>query len=121
MILVDTSVWIDYFRGSPACQELGALLEGAEIVVHPFVHGEIALGHLGRRRDQILRDIATLPGVDVVPDADVLYLVEAQRLGGTGIGWVDAHLLAAALHARVVLWTLDRSLSRIASRLRVSR
>lgn len=121
MILVDTSVWIDYFRGATASRALAELLAAAEVVVHPFVHGEIALGHLGRRRAQILRDLAILPRASVVADDDVIQMVEAHRLAGSGIGWVDAHLVAAALHARAPLWTLDRGLSRVAARLRVSR
>lgn len=121
MTLVDTSVWIQHFRGASTVQDLGELLEEAEVVVHPFVYGEIALGHLGRRRDQILGDLATLPRLAVVPDDEVLALVTMHRLDGSGIGWVDAHLIAAALHARAAVWTLDRSLSRVVSRLRVGR
>jgi predicted nucleic acid-binding protein len=35
-------------------------------------------------------------------------------LSGKGIGWVDTHLLASALAARVEVWTLDRRLARVA-------
>jgi predicted nucleic acid-binding protein len=44
-------------------------------------------------------------------------LVEAHALAGAGIGWVDAHLLAAARLADTPLWTLDRPLRRAAERL----
>src|SRR5262249_56599459 len=100
MTLVDTSVWLDHFRGVRAIRRLAELLDAGEVVIHPFVHGEIALGHLGRHRAQVLRDLTLLPSVALVPDPDVLHMVEARRLAGSGIGWVDAHLLAAALHAR---------------------
>jgi hypothetical protein len=120
LTLVDTSVWIDHFRGGSASRPLRALLEAGDVVVHPFVHGELALGHLGRARDRILRDLAILPRLDVVPDADVLAFAEMHRLAGSGIGWVDAHLVAAALHGRSSLWTLDRALGRVASRLAVA-
>jgi predicted nucleic acid-binding protein len=118
--LVDTSVWIDYFRGARGSRGLAELLEAAEVIVHPFVRGEITLGHLGRRRAQILRDLTLLPRATLVPDDDVLQMVQAHRLAGSGIGWVDAHLLASALDAGAALWTLDGRLSRVVSRLRIA-
>ena len=119
MILVDTSVWIDYFRGVAAARALADLLEANEVSVHPFVRGELALGGLGRRRIGILDDLAVLPHASLVSDDEVLHMVDARRLMGSGIGWVDAHLVAAALHDGASLWTRDRALSRVAVRLRL--
>lgn len=120
MILVDTSVWIDYFRGASGTRALAALLEAAEVTVHPFVRGELALGGLGHRRSQILDDLALLPRASVVTDDDVMRMIEMRRLADSGIGWVDAHLVAAALSDGASLWTRDRSLSRVAVRLRLA-
>ncbi len=121
MILVDTSVWIAYVRGVAATRALADLLESAEAAMHPFVHGELALGHLGRRRTEVLRDLSTLPQIAVIPDDDVLRFIEMHRLAGSGIGWVDVHLVASAVHAHAYLWTLDRRLCRLAERFRVAR
>ena len=119
MILVDTSVWIDHFRRATGSRTLVDLLEAGNVGMHPFVLGEIALGRLGARRDDVLRDLARLPHADLVPDEDALAMVEARRLAGSGIGWVDAHLAASALARRWHLWTFDRALLRVASRLEV--
>jgi predicted nucleic acid-binding protein len=43
MILADTSVWIDYFRED--LPELGERLRRREVVMHPFVVGELACGN----------------------------------------------------------------------------
>ena len=51
---------------------------------------------------------------------EVLTLVAYHRLWGSGVGWVDAHLLASALLSGVRLWTLDRPLARQAERLGVA-
>lgn len=56
----------------------------------------------------------------VVPDAEVLALVENRRLFGREIGWVDAHLLASAISARCMLWTRDRRLDAIADEFELS-
>lgn len=118
MILPDASVWIEHFRrGSP---RLGALLDDGQVLTHPFVVGELACGILPGRRAQVLVDFTELPEAPVANHAEVIGLVETRRLMGTGIGWVDAHLLASSLLAQAQLWTLDASLARQARRLGVS-
>jgi predicted nucleic acid-binding protein len=50
-----------------------------------------------------------------------MLLVERRRLFGAGIGYVDAHLLAAALFADgLTLWTQDRRLLPVATRLGIA-
>jgi hypothetical protein len=47
--------------------------------------------------------------------------VEQYRLHGRGIGWVDAHLLAAVpLTPECLLWTRDRTLNLVAAALHIS-
>lgn len=110
MTLVDTSVWIDHFRhGSPRLRDL---LEEGEVATHPMVLGELACGNLPRRA-QTLRLLARLPRIRQVPDHLVLQAIESRRLFGEGIGWIDAHLLTAALISSVAFWTLDRRLAKL--------
>jgi predicted nucleic acid-binding protein len=107
MTLADTSVWIEHFRQG---NELGALLEEGRVLLHPFVIGELACGNL-RSRKRILDDLAALPAAVAATDDEVFSLIEKQRLWGRGIGWIDAHLLAAAILSGCALWTLDRALA----------
>ncbi|HEY4187532.1 MAG TPA: PIN domain-containing protein [Polyangia bacterium] len=118
MILVDTSVWIDFLAGGSTAASLKSLLETVEVACHPFVRGELALGQLGRRRKDFLRGIDRLPVLPLAAHEDVLALVEAHDLVGAGIGWGDAHLLAACVGTKARLWTLDRSLRLAALRAR---
>ena len=117
MILVDTSIWIDFFRGASGAARLPSLLEDGAVLAHPWVNGELALGHLGRRRRAILEDLSRLPAAPVVADAEVRAMIEARRLAGTGIGWVDCQLIASALVEGARLWTGDRKLARVCRRL----
>jgi hypothetical protein len=115
MILVDTSVWVEHLRTSD--EMLIALLNGGEVLGHPFVTGELALGNL-RRRDPFVTDLQDLPQAIVASDEDVLHLIDRQALFGRGIGYVDAHLLAAArLTTGSKLWTRDRRLQAVAAQL----
>lgn len=115
MILVDTSVWINHLRTTD--DRLTALLDPGQILGHPFVTGEIALGDL-RHRVLELRMLRRLPQAAVASDQEVLNLIERRALFGRGIGYVDAHLLAAVrLTSEARLWTADRRLQSVAAEL----
>ncbi|RME24467.1 MAG: type II toxin-antitoxin system VapC family toxin [Deltaproteobacteria bacterium] len=117
MILVDTSVWIDHLRKGN--ERLCNLLEGGEVLCHPFVIGELACGNL-RQRSLVLDLLSALPRAKTASHREVMTLVESKRLFGTGLGWIDAHLLASVLLEGCRLWSLDKALASAAGRLGVS-
>lgn len=115
MILVDTSVWIDHLRNSDAA--LAELLEKGMVLAHPFVIGELALDSL-RQRGVVLGALLGLPRATVADDDEVLRFIDQEKLFGLGIGYVDAHLLAAVrLTGDAFLWTRDKNLAVAADRL----
>lgn len=114
MILIDTSIWADHFRSGIA--ELGLVLARGEAIQHPFVTGELAMGNPPDRRGLIAM-LDTLPSAAAAPDRDLYDFIERYDLGGTGIGFVDAHLLASAHGHRARLWTRDKRLKAQAMRL----
>lgn len=118
MILVDTSVWVDHLRAGD--KKLTALLEVGRVLAHPFVIGELALGNL-RQREIVLRALSDLPQASVATDTEVLHFIDRHALFGRGVGYVDAHLLAAVrLTAGAELWTNDRRLHSVADQLRLA-
>jgi predicted nucleic acid-binding protein len=115
VILVDTSVWVDHLRSNN--MDLAAMLGAGMVLAHPFVIGELALGSL-RQRKAVLTALADLPHADIATDAEVLTFVDRHALFERGIGYVDAHLLAAVrLTAGAKLWTNDRRLHGVAGAL----
>jgi predicted nucleic acid-binding protein len=117
MKLVDTSVWIDFFRGRPALASLAEPMRDGLVLMHPWVLGEIALGSLGGKRQSILDDLARFPAASVVPPPELLAFIDHHSLGGLGIGWVDVQLLASAKLAGADLLTTDRRLARVWQRI----
>lgn len=115
MIVVDTSIWIDHLRsGDP---QLTTLLEDSLVLCHPWVIGELALGNLARRKE-ILGLLRNLPSAVVATDAEVLALIDRRELFGRGIGYVDVHLIAAAMLTHGArLWTRDQRLVSVAAEL----
>ena len=115
MILVDTSVWVDHLSSGNSALE--RLLDRGGVLGHPFVISELALGNL-RQRDLVLDALRQLPRAAIATDEEVFRFIAAWRLFGRGIGYVDAHLLAAArLSADARLWTRDRRLRAVAAQL----
>ena len=117
MILVDTSVWVDHLRrGNP---RLTALLSDSLVLVHPFVLGELALGRL-KRRAEVLSLLEEMPRAEAANHDEALEFVDRHGLVGSGVGWVDVHLLVSAALTGATLWTLDRRLAAAAGRLALS-
>lgn len=115
MILVDTTVWIDHLRsGEPA---LVTALEGGQVLMHPYVLGELACGNL-KNRKEVLRLLGDLPLAPTATEPEVLDFIERRALMGQGIGYIDVHLLASiVLEGAARLWTRDRRLDEVAAEL----
>lgn len=114
MILVDTSVWVEFFRRGSAA--FASRLERGEIATHTVVIGELATGTLTRRND-VLCSLQALPRLREGTSSECLGYLEVHRLFGRGISWNDIQLLVAAELSRVPLWTRDRPLATAAAKL----
>jgi len=112
LILADTSVWIDHFRSGN--RELQKALNQGQIVIHPWIVAELALGSL-RDRAKTLAILDLLPHVNVAQTSELRLVIEARHLYNLGIGLTDAHLIASVfLNAPTQLWTQDKRLRKVA-------
>ena len=115
MILVDTSVWVDHLFTQDAV--LQNLLLQEKVLTHPFVVGEVSLGNM-KYRTRVMQNFFNLPSAVIANHEEVLSLIEGKSLFGTGIGYVDTHLLASTrLTENTLLWTRDKRLHAQAERL----
>ena len=103
----DTAVWITHIRSPLAAMDV--LIAARDVVMHPAVIGELAVGNLPHRA-WLLASLSVLPQVGEVPSADVRAFIERHQLYGRGLSWVDVQLLAAVEAAGHRLWTLDTRL-----------
>ena len=89
-------------------------LNQGNIVIHPFIIAELALGSL-QERTKTLALLDLLPQVRVAQLSEVRLTIEARRLYSLGIGLTDAHLIAAAfINSPTFLWTRDKRLRKAA-------
>lgn len=117
MILIDASIWIDHLRADD--ERLDALLQRNEALIHPFVVGELAMGSIADR-ERFLQGLWKLPAAVVARDEEVLRFVGSNHLYGTGIGYLDAHLLLSAVLSNAKLWSRDKRLDAAARSLEIA-
>ena len=92
-------------------------LDRGQVVLHPYIIAELALGSL-RDRAKTLVMLDLLPQVRVAQMGELRLMIEARRLHSLGIGLTDAHLIASALlNPPTRLWTKDKRLRKAAEAL----
>ena len=93
MIILDTSVWVDHFRRpDPALSDLVA---DEDIALHPYVWGELLLGGMPSR-GEAAEQLEALQQPPLASASEAAAFISWASLTGTGIGYVDAHLLVSA-------------------------
>ena len=117
MVLVDTSIWVTHLRQGAIGLE--ALLHDGRVVCHPFIVGELACGNL-QNRSEIISLLQRLPEAIRAEHEEVMQFIENYGLMGKGLGYIDIHLLASARLTGVPLWTLDKRLNEVATKLGIS-
>jgi predicted nucleic acid-binding protein len=114
MVLLDTSIWIDHLRSSNP--DVTRLLTRRQILWHPFVLGELAMGNLANRAS-LLHSIQSFSSATIARHHEVMSFVDTHTLYGLGIGYIDAHLLVSSkLTPDTLLWTRDTRLQAAALR-----
>ncbi|WGM48463.1 Ribonuclease VapC32 [Brevundimonas sp. NIBR10] len=97
-----------------------ALTDRERLLMHPYVIAELRMGNL-KRRKAFLSSLHQMDMATRASDEEVSTLVESHHLFGSGIGWIDAHLLTSVLlMGEARLWTRDRRLNSAAQRLGVA-
>ncbi len=119
MTLIDTCVWTFFIGGRhrALAAEASRLIRADEVLGHPFVHGELLMGTGGHGRAELLRSYPDLVPAPVSSHARVAEMVRKNKLANRGLGWIDAHLLAAAAEAGARLWTEETALKQAAREL----
>jgi predicted nucleic acid-binding protein len=115
-LVVDTSVWVDFFRGTPLPRLEEALREGL-VLLAPIVAAELLSAPLSRAERRALTDfVCDLP-------AHPTPLLHWQAVGalraqlskrGLTVSTPDAHIAQCAIEAGGVLWSNDAVFSKVA-------
>lgn len=117
MIIVDTSVWIEYLRGKnpEVTQALKVCLQKRKVVAISAVFGELLQGVKNKRERELVTGFwKNLPHVD---ETDLFIeagqVANEYKLNSKGVGLIDGYILSAALRHNLPVWTLDKKLDRV--------
>jgi predicted nucleic acid-binding protein len=119
MVVLDTSVWIEFLRArEPFYSQVKLLLESGEVLGVSWVFGELLQGARGAS------DSKTLLGFwDAIPKPELALCEKAWIQAGLwsqrgrwhakGVGLIDAAILCVAREFSCKVWTLDSKLQSI--------
>ncbi|PJZ64088.1 pilus assembly protein [Leptospira wolffii] len=116
MILVDTSVWIEFFRGNdPYFSDLKELIESSEVIVHEVVFGELLQGCKNKNEVSFIleywENLNTLTSDGSFLSAGKLSF-ENKHID-KGIGLIDSVLINEVRSKKLQLWTLDKKILKV--------
>jgi predicted nucleic acid-binding protein len=115
-VLVDTSVWIDYFRGTePVATELSRVLADEPPVICGPILAELVAGTPSAQREDVWLALAGLPFVELGRDdwTRCGEVANELRRSGARVPLLDILIAAAAVGAGAALWTRDSDFERI--------
>jgi predicted nucleic acid-binding protein len=119
MVIIDTSVWIEFLRGNqPFFDQVSGLLERGDVLSLSCVFGELLQGAKGARERSTIRQFwENLPRG---PEEGLLVRAgaEAGRNGwfDKGIGLIDSAIVVASRETSAFVWTLDKKLAALLRR-----
>jgi len=113
MIIADTSIWIEFFRGNePFHSQLTELLEYGEVLAVECIFGELLQGAKNDHEREVIQSYW-----NHLPKAiESGYWIEAGIYSGKmglpskGVGLIDAFLITVSRRMKLELWTLDKKL-----------
>ena len=114
MILVDSTIWIEFLRSNPDyAKEMEGLMEAREVITIEPLFAELLYGCRSEKdRSKILSYWKVLPRLDFSHGS----IIEAAEFANTnnfhnlGIGLIDSVLIKATLENKCLIWTLDKKI-----------
>lgn len=114
LVLVDTNVWIRFFRKDGDGHPLATLISEGRVSTHTSVIGELCMGNLPRR-NLMIEYLQSLPQGSEIDFTEALTLIEMQNFFGKGLQWNDILIFGSALIQKIPIWTEDRRLLELAA------
>jgi len=116
MIILDTSVWIEYLRNNPDFfPGISGLLENGEILAVECVFGELLQGVRNKREREIILNFWTY----LIKENYDNIIIQAgeysskNKLPERGVGLIDAVILMHGIKSNSRIWTLDKKFLKI--------
>jgi predicted nucleic acid-binding protein len=116
-VLVDSSVWIDYFRAGRHAPDLEALLDENRIVTNDLILAELIPALQLQRQTRLINLLRELEREPLQPDWDEIVRLQTTclRHGINGVGITDLLIAQHAMRNDLQLKARDRHFRQLAS------
>lgn len=114
MVLVDSTIWIEFFKSHPEyVKEMESLMENREVITIEPVFAELLYGSRSdKERSTILSYWKVLPRIKIL-DGTMIESTEfanKNNFHNLGIGLIDSILIKATIENSTLIWTLDKKI-----------
>ena len=111
MILIDTSVWIEFFmQRDTVVERIRPLLSEQKVVTVEPVFSELLFGVRNKKEKEIIQSYwQVLPRIDFGRNSmlEAATFANKNDYQSKGIGLMDAIIIKSALDGKHLIWTLD--------------
>lgn len=112
MIILDTSIWIEYLKRNPDYKAvIDDLLREEKILAFDFIFGELMQGAKENEKVKITDLWEILPKVDI---SGIGFFAgkysQENKLREKGVGLTDSSIIYATISTKSQLWTLDKKI-----------
>ncbi len=109
-VLVDTSIWIDFFRGNPVATPLFELIKDNQILTNDLILAEL-IPSINLRKEEKLRDLLlSVKKIELSVNWHEIINMQTVNLrsGNNNVGLPDLIIGQNALHNDLVLFENDK-------------
>ncbi len=109
-VLVDTSVWIDYFRSGDKSTKLDTLIDENLVVTNDLILAELLPLLIIRKESNVVTLLKSVKNNIVHPDWDEIidYQVSCLKSGSTGIGIPDLLIAQNSIQNNISVYSIDK-------------
>jgi len=114
MVLVDSTIWIDYFKRG-AFEALDTLLVEDLVVTNQLILAELIPTVSNRGEKELIQGLRSLPLINLDIDWDSIVKLQTLNIqkGLNEVGIPDLIILQQVIQENLTLWTADKNFYRM--------
>jgi len=109
-VLVDTSIWIDYFRGSEKARDLDLLIDENLLVINDIILAELVPYLKIKKQSKVIKLLQEVNRIslDIRWDEIIEFQIKCLRSGANGVGIPDLIIAQNAKQNNCEVYSLDK-------------
>ena len=110
MVLVDSSVWIEYFKGNESVLTLNELIDSNNLCINNLILAEL-LPSINHKKETVLKELLlTIEKIDMLIDWHQIIIMQTINLknGINKVGISDLIIAQNAIENNIELYAIDK-------------